>query len=66
MSSACTQAGRVYMWGQCRGQAVTFPLETNFYSIHDVFACFASPPVTWKPLRIGTYQSKMNIISKYK
>ncbi|GIY98069.1 RCC1 and BTB domain-containing protein 1 [Caerostris extrusa] len=40
------------MWGQCRGQAVTTPAETPFHSLHDVFACFASPAVTWKPMEL--------------
>lgn len=41
------------MWGQCRGQAVTSPAETPFHTLHDVFACFASPAVTWKPMNLG-------------
>ena len=53
MSAACVQTGKVFMWGQCRGQSVTSPIETHFHSIHDVFSCFASPPVTWKPLEVG-------------
>ena len=55
MSAGITQTGKVYMWGQCRGQSVTSPMDTHFHSIHDVFACFASPPVTWKPLDVGMY-----------
>ena len=53
LSTAVTQEGQVFMWGQCRGQSVTWPTETNFQSVHDVFAAFASPPVTWRPLKIG-------------
>ena len=55
MSAACVQTGKVFMWGQCRGQSVTSPIETHFHTIHDVFACFASPPVTWKPLEVGKW-----------
>ncbi|KAL1430111.1 hypothetical protein MTO96_015585 [Rhipicephalus appendiculatus] len=50
ISAVMTQTSRVYMWGQCRGQSVTVPTETPFHSIHDVFACFACPTVTWKPM----------------
>ncbi len=66
MSAACVQTGKVYMWGQCRGQSVTAAIETQFHSIHDVFACFASPPVTWTPLEIGTQISptKLHIITR--
>ncbi|GIY98439.1 RCC1 and BTB domain-containing protein 1 [Caerostris extrusa] len=52
ISAALTQTSKVYMWGQCRGQAVTTPAETPFHSLHDVFACFASPAVTWKPMEL--------------
>ncbi|XP_049608712.1 RCC1 and BTB domain-containing protein 1 [Syngnathus scovelli] len=47
-SAAKTQSGQVYMWGQCRGQAVVMPRLTYFTSTDDVFACFASPPVMWR------------------
>ncbi|KAH9370610.1 hypothetical protein HPB48_010727 [Haemaphysalis longicornis] len=50
ISALMTQTSRVYMWGQCRGQSVTTPTETPFHSIHDVFACFACPTVSWKPM----------------
>lgn len=53
ISAALTQNSKVYMWGQCRGQAVTSPAETPFHTLHDVFACFASPAVTWKPMNLG-------------
>ncbi len=63
MSSACIQTGKVFMWGQCRGQSVTSPLETHFNSIHDVFACFASPPVTWTTLEVGETPSGTGALS---
>ncbi|KAI4565134.1 hypothetical protein MJT46_009477 [Ovis ammon polii x Ovis aries] len=49
-SAAKTQGGHVYMWGQCRGQSVTLPHLTHFSSTDDVFACFATPAVTWRLL----------------
>lgn len=55
ISVGLTQLGCVYMWGQCRGQSVTLPMETRFQSMHDVFACFGTPPVTWKPLDVGEF-----------
>lgn len=51
-SAAKTQSGQVYMWGQCRGQSVTVPCLTHFSCTDDVFACFASPAVTWRLLSI--------------
>ncbi|XP_019733944.1 RCC1 and BTB domain-containing protein 1 [Hippocampus comes] len=48
ISAAKTQSGQVYMWGQCRGQAVVMPRLTYFTNTDDVFACFASPPVMWR------------------
>lgn len=56
ISAAMTETFKVYMWGQCRGQSVTTPTETPFHSIHDVFACFASPAVTWKPMSLDICQ----------
>jgi hypothetical protein len=53
ISVGLTQLGCIYMWGQCRGQSITLPMETRFQSMHDVFACFGTPPVTWKPLDVG-------------
>ena len=52
-SAAKTQGGHVYMWGQCRGQSVTLPHLTHFSSTDDVFACFATPAVTWRLLSAG-------------
>jgi len=50
ISAAITQDSRCYMWGQCRGQSVVSPTETPFISLHDVFACFATPSVTFLPM----------------
>ncbi|KAM9766765.1 RCC1 and BTB domain-containing protein 1 isoform 2-T3 [Menidia menidia] len=47
-SAAKTQSGEVYMWGQCRGQAIVLPHLTNFSNTDDVFACFATPSVMWR------------------
>ncbi|XP_006879568.1 PREDICTED: RCC1 and BTB domain-containing protein 1 isoform X2 [Elephantulus edwardii] len=51
-SAAKTQGGHVYMWGQCRGQSVTLPHLTHFSCTDDVFACFATPAVTWRLLSV--------------
>ncbi|XP_027863673.1 RCC1 and BTB domain-containing protein 1 [Xiphophorus couchianus] len=47
-SAAKTSSGKVYMWGQCRGQLISRPRLTHLSSMDDVFACFATPPVTWR------------------
>uniref|UniRef100_A0AAQ5Y0Q0 BTB domain-containing protein n=1 Tax=Amphiprion ocellaris TaxID=80972 RepID=A0AAQ5Y0Q0_AMPOC len=47
-SAAKTQSGQVYMWGQCRGQAIVLPHLTHFANTDDVFACFATPSVMWR------------------
>uniref|UniRef100_A0A671UH64 RCC1 and BTB domain containing protein 2 n=1 Tax=Sparus aurata TaxID=8175 RepID=A0A671UH64_SPAAU len=51
-SAAKTQSGQVLMWGQCRGQAVASPHLTHFTGTDDVFACFATPAVTWHLLSV--------------
>lgn len=48
--SVCQTHTKVYVFGQCRGQNVTTPIETPFKSMHEAFACFSSPPVTYKPI----------------
>ncbi|KAJ8410061.1 hypothetical protein AAFF_G00211020 [Aldrovandia affinis] len=49
-SAAKTQSGQVFMWGQCRGQAIVLPHLTHFTCTDDVFACFAMPSVMWRLL----------------
>ncbi|XP_063067655.1 RCC1 and BTB domain-containing protein 1 [Engraulis encrasicolus] len=49
-SAAKTQNGEVFMWGQCRGQALMLPHLTHFSCTDDVFACFATPSVMWRLL----------------
>ena len=59
-SAAVThQSSKCYMWGQCHGQSVVNPTETPFTSVHEVFACFASPSVTHIPM-ITEIHSGMN------
>lgn len=48
ISCAMTETGKVYMWGQARGQSITSPLLTQFTSTDDVFAAFSAPPITWR------------------
>jgi RCC1 and BTB domain-containing protein len=57
VSAASVASGKVFMWGVCRGQNVLSPMETNFSSLDEVFACFASPPCTWKPLSLESDDS---------
>ncbi|CAH3163860.1 unnamed protein product [Porites lobata] len=58
LSAAMTATGKVYMWGQCRGQAVTSPMETKFTKVDSIFACFASPPSMFRPLIVDQVQEK--------
>ncbi|XP_071085052.1 RCC1 and BTB domain-containing protein 1-like isoform X1 [Haliotis cracherodii] len=48
ISAAMSQTGKVYMWGQCRGQSVTSPMLTRFNCVDDVFATFSAPPISWR------------------
>lgn len=32
------------------GQSIVSPVETLFKSMHDVFACYSTPAVTYKPI----------------
>ena len=53
VSAGVLQNSVIHMWGQCRGQSILSPMETNFDNLDDVFACFASPATMWRPLVIG-------------
>lgn len=50
ISVAMGQGGKIYMWGQCRGQSVTSPMATPLPHIHDALACYATPSVMHQPL----------------
>lgn len=50
ISVAVGQGGCVYMWGQCRGQSVTWPTATRLSHPHDALAFYATPSVMHKPL----------------
>lgn len=58
LSAAMTATGKVFMWGQCRGQAVTSPMETKFTRVDTTFACFASPQSMARPLIVDQVQEK--------
>ncbi|CAG5102534.1 Similar to Rcbtb1: RCC1 and BTB domain-containing protein 1 (Mus musculus) [Cotesia congregata] len=50
ISAALAEGGKVYMWGQCRGQTVTTPTVTPLLHLHDVLACYSTPSVMHEPL----------------
>lgn len=45
ISAAAVLQGKVFVWGQCRGQAICEPMETGFADLADVFAVYCLPPV---------------------
>jgi hypothetical protein len=49
-TKSLTSFFKVYMWGQCHGQAIVSPTETPFKSVHEISAFFATPSVTFKPM----------------
>lgn len=64
ISAALTQDSKVYMWGQCQSQTVPTPILTPFQSLHEVFARFGCPGVTYTPMYtvIHPGQSLMNAL----
>lgn len=50
ISAAVGEGGRVFMWGQCRGQSITTPTVTPLAHLHEVLACYASANVMHKPM----------------
>ena len=63
--SCCETHTKIHMWGQCRGQSVVSPTDTPFKNMHDVFACFSTPAVTWKPIEAKCFED-MGIIEALK
>ncbi|XP_076041418.1 RCC1 and BTB domain-containing protein 1-like isoform X2 [Oratosquilla oratoria] len=60
LSAAMTQSSKVYMWGQSRGHCVVTPLETPYTSLHEVFAYWGCPAVTFEPFHVTmTTQSSL-------
>lgn len=59
ISAAMSETGKVYMWGQCRGQSLTSPMLTKFTCTDDVFSAFSSPLVTWRTYNIGEFMKKI-------
>ncbi|OQV12481.1 RCC1 and BTB domain-containing protein 1 [Hypsibius exemplaris] len=65
ISAAITESGKVYMWGQARGQFITTPVETPFESLDDVFANCASPSVTYRAVPTRTNVLKDLVASSF-
>ncbi|KAH3708324.1 RCC1 and BTB domain-containing protein 1-like isoform X2 [Dreissena polymorpha] len=66
ISAAMTETGKVYMWGQARGQSITTPLLTQFMCTDDVFSAFSTPPVTWRTHSVNQMKGSrvMNCIAQ--
>ncbi|XP_011138650.1 RCC1 and BTB domain-containing protein 1 isoform X1 [Harpegnathos saltator] len=61
ISAAVGNGGRVFMWGQCRGQSITSPTATPLAHLHEVLACYASSNVMHKPLILRA-DEELNIL----
>ncbi|PIK42305.1 putative RCC1 and BTB domain-containing protein 1 [Apostichopus japonicus] len=57
--AALSDAGEVYIWGRCRFAVVKSPWKSELSSLDDAFACYSSPPVTWRPLSIVSAVTKV-------
>jgi hypothetical protein len=51
-ANICLFILNMYIFMALTGQNVTIPTETPYTSLHDVFACFATPSVMWKPMEV--------------
>ncbi|XP_018317351.1 RCC1 and BTB domain-containing protein 1 [Mycetomoellerius zeteki] len=48
-SIAVNEAGRVYVWGDCRGKSILTPTGTSSFNVHDALAHYG-PSIMHKPL----------------
>lgn len=60
ITAVVSHDNQIFIWGQCRGQSVLEPQKTRLTAVDDVFACFASPPVSWRLILLG--ESDDNIL----
>jgi RCC1 and BTB domain-containing protein len=60
ISIAVSSNGKHYIWGECGGEVVTIPTEiaTTDISIHDLFAVYSKPQITYKAI---TYFDKLSV-----
>lgn len=61
ISLAVAHDGRVFMWGQCRGQSVMTPTLTPFANLHEALAAYATPSVMHTPM-ILYYEEETSIL----
>ncbi|XP_076757246.1 uncharacterized protein LOC143427199 [Xylocopa sonorina] len=50
ISVAMCNNNEIFVWGHCLTQSIKTPMLTRLRSMHDAFAYFASPSVTYQPL----------------
>nr|XP_033334893.1 RCC1 and BTB domain-containing protein 1-like [Megalopta genalis] len=50
ISIAMGEGNLIFIWGSCLGQNISVPTPTTLSSIHDAFACYASPRIMHQPL----------------
>ncbi|XP_026673021.1 RCC1 and BTB domain-containing protein 1 [Ceratina calcarata] len=50
ISVALVEGNRIYVWGSCLSQSVLVPTLTTLNYLHDAFALYATPKVTYKPI----------------
>ncbi|KAG5324803.1 RCBT1 protein, partial [Pseudoatta argentina] len=48
-SIAVTEAGRFYVWGDCRGECISIPIATSSFNVHDTFGHYGLS-IMHKPL----------------
>ncbi|KAK0179955.1 hypothetical protein PV327_005649 [Microctonus hyperodae] len=61
ISAVLAEGGKIFMWGQCRGQTVATPIATPLLYLHDVLACYSSPSVMHEPLVLYS-EDEMSIL----
>ncbi|XP_065209057.1 uncharacterized protein LOC135837642 [Planococcus citri] len=53
LSTALTESGKVYIWGNNRGVCIFEPRLTPFSSLHEAFFVCSEPWVTCRPINVG-------------
>lgn len=61
ISVALVEGNRIYIWGSCLSQSILVPTLTRLEYLHDAFAMYSTPQVTYKPIILYDEEEEMSL-----
>ncbi|CAK9828724.1 RCC1 and BTB domain-containing protein 1 [Anthophora retusa] len=62
ISVAINGCRKIFIWGRCLGQIVTFPTVTHLECLHDALACYAPPRIMHESLIVYNEEESTNLV----